>query len=241
MLRVAVFGGNGLLGKEVVKRLNDLSCEKVFSLDIKSSDSCCDQKDCLVLDCNNYQAVIEFISRNKINRIINCSYPRGRTYGENLGDLTNNEVLENFNVHLTSFLNTTRAGFEVFNKNKIMGRIVNLSSIYGVQPPDFSLYPKGSKMTVPLEYCIAKNALTTIANYMLKYFNSPFVVINTVAPGGIFNEQNKEFVKRYKSKNFQKRMLNCGEVADLINYLIIDAPTSIIGQEFLIDDGFTLN
>ena len=240
MNRVVVFGGNGSIGKAVVEILSGSNFCKVYSADIDLPAVQLNNTSYEIIDCNSFSDVKKFINDKKINRIVNCTYPRTPSYGKKLDSLENSEVLDNVKVHLQSFLNTTRAGCEIFSTKLEQGRIINISSIYGIISPDFSLYPENSGMTVPLEYCIAKGALRSISSYLLKYYNNKYVIINSVAPGGIYADQDSEFVRRYNKKTFSQRMLASHEVANLISYLIVSAPDSINGQEFIIDDGFTL-
>ena len=52
-------------------------------------------------------------------------------------------------------------------------------------------------MTVPIEYAAAKSGLNNLTRHMAKFSKGDNIRINTISPGGILNDQPKEFLEQY--------------------------------------------
>ena len=80
------------------------------------------------------------------------------------------------------------------------GSIINISSIYGLVGPDFSIYPgskyAGKPMGVPAAYAASKGGVIALTKYFASLF-APKIRVNCVTPGGIFDNQPDDFVKKY--------------------------------------------
>ena len=79
------------------------------------------------------------------------------------------------------------------------GSIVNIASTYGVVSPDFTIYD-GTELTSPVAYSAIKGGLINFTRYLASYFGKYGVRVNCVSPGGIFDNQNKVFVKNYEKE-----------------------------------------
>src|SRR3989344_8792483 len=105
------------------------------------------------------------------------------------------------------------------------GSIINLASIYGLVGPDWSLYEQaeyaGKPMGVPAAYAASKGGVITLTKYFASLY-APKVRVNCVTPGGIFDNQNNDFVKKYSAKTMLGRMANSDEVSGALLYLASD-------------------
>jgi NAD(P)-dependent dehydrogenase (short-subunit alcohol dehydrogenase family) len=66
------------------------------------------------------------------------------------------------------------------------------------------------------------------------------IVINNVSPGGIFDKHNKNFVRAYSKFTNNKSMLKVDDIFGIINFLASLQNSKITGQNFIVDDGFSL-
>ena len=85
-------------------------------------------------------------------------------------------------------------------KAKGGGAIINLSSIYGVVAPDFSIY-EGTEMTMPAAYSAIKGGIISLTRYIATYYGGYNVRSNSISPGGIFDNQPESFVEKYTKKH----------------------------------------
>ena len=115
--------------------------------------------------------------------------------------------------------------------------IVNVSSIYGLVGPDYSLY-EGTEMTNPAAYGASKGGLQQITTWLSTVL-APEVRVNTVTPGGVERGQDEGFRKRYEARTPLQRMATEEDVADAISYLLSPQAKYITGHNLVVDGGWT--
>lgn len=140
-------------------------------------------------------------------------------------------------VNATGIFNLTRTIGEVMKKQR-SGSIINVSSIQGIVGPDFTLY-EGTDMDTSPDYFFHKAGLINLTRYFAAKL-APFNVrVNCVSPGGLFNNQNPDFVERYNKKTFLGRMAKGEDIKGAIVFLASDASSYITGANIIIDGGYT--
>ena len=122
---------------------------------------------------------------------------------------------------------------------QMYGSIINIASIYGVVGPDFTVYDETS-MTMPAGYSAIKGGLINLTRYMASYFGSNNIRVNCVSPGGIFDNQDINFVKNYEKKVPLGRMGLPEDIAPSVAFLLSDDSKYITGQNLIIDGGWTI-
>ncbi len=237
---IIVTGGEGLLGKSIINELKNEGA-LVINADINLVDD--------VLNNNYFCDVTDEISvQNLINRIytkfgkidgfVNNAYPRTSDWSDIFEDVKYESWKKNIDLQLNSIFITTK---EVLKLMKIQGfgSIINVSSIYGVIAPDFTIY-EGTNMTMPSAYSAIKGGVISYTRYLASYFGKSGLRINSVSPGGIFNNQNKDFVNNYIKKVPLNRMGKPSDISPAIAFLLSDKASYITGQNLVIDGGFTV-
>jgi NAD(P)-dependent dehydrogenase (short-subunit alcohol dehydrogenase family) len=126
-----------------------------------------------------------------------------------------------------------------FLRNQQKLSLVNISSIYGVITPKFDIYDNTS-ITMPVEYAAIKSAIIHLNRYVTAYVNNSLFRVNSVSPGGIFDDQPIEFLDKYKEQTLGKGMLDIEDVMGTIMFLLSEQSKYINGQNIIVDDGFTL-
>ncbi len=123
------------------------------------------------------------------------------------------------------------------------GSMINLASIYGMVAPDFNLYPKtkykGKTMGVPAGYSASKGGVIALTKHLASLYADQKIRVNCVTPGGIYDQQSKNFVKKYSSKTMLKRMAKKNEVSGALVFLASDLASYITGENIVIDGGLT--
>lgn len=118
------------------------------------------------------------------------------------------------------------------------GSIVNVGSIQGVVGPDFALYD-GLGMDPAPDYYIHKGGMLQLTRYAAAKLGPHGVRVNTVNPGGFFNDQDPEFVQRYDARTFLGRMANHTDLKGPIVFLASDASAYVTGATLAVDGGYT--
>lgn len=121
------------------------------------------------------------------------------------------------------------------------GTIVNISSIYGVSGPDQRLYEKddGTRGYKPPSYSATKAALHGFTRYLAAYFAGTKVRVNTLTLGGVFNNHDEQFTKRYNARVPMGRMMKLEEVGGPLLLLCSDASSYMTGANLVVDGGWT--
>lgn len=245
-----VTGGVGLIGTEITNALADTGA-KVVILDInpgkakelqqKLNDEGKDVET-EMFDVTNLSEVEKNIDnlRKKYGSIdvwVNAAYPRTSDWGTKVEELTVNSWQKNVDMHLNSYCWISRKICLVMAKQN-SGSLINFGSIYGVVGNDFTIY-EGTGMNPPLAYSAIKGGIINLSRYLASYFGKNNVRVNTICPGGIFDNQNETFVKNYSNKTLLKRMGNPDEIASAVLFLASDASSYITGVTLMVDGGWT--
>jgi NAD(P)-dependent dehydrogenase (short-subunit alcohol dehydrogenase family) len=123
------------------------------------------------------------------------------------------------------------------------GSIVNICSIYGILSPNHSVYEyknkEGKGWYKPVVYSISKSALLNLTRYLATYWAKKRVRVNTVTPGGIFNNQDEQFIEEYTKRIPIGRMANPDELSGAIVFLASDASTYMTGANMVVDGGWS--
>lgn len=248
--KILVAGAGGLLGSKIVTfaleqgaqviaaDINvDLMKEKLFlqEVDLKKPNIVLQE-----LDVNNEQSVKDFFAKqNNITGAVNSTYPRNKTYGSHFFEVSLDSFNENLALHLGSAFLFTQQCAAYFKDKKQPFSLVNISSIYGVIAPKFSIYDNTS-MTMPVEYAAIKSAVLHLNKYAVSYVNDSRFRINSVSPGGLFDNQPEAFLDAYKKSTHGEGMLDVEAVIGSILFLLSEQSMFVTGQNIVVDDGFSL-
>tara|TARA_B100001093_G_C26599082_1_gene915056 strand:- start:529 stop:909 length:381 start_codon:yes stop_codon:yes gene_type:complete len=119
------------------------------------------------------------------------------------------------------------------------GCIVNISSIYGSLAPDFSIYD-GTEMTMPAAYSVIKSGVNNFTRYLASYYGPKQIRVNSISPGGVFDNQNKTFVANYIKKVPLGKMATPKDIAPSVSFLLSDEAKYITGHNLVIDGGWSI-
>lgn len=146
------------------------------------------------------------------------------------------EFQEVINVNLVGlFLLTQQAIRKMKSQNN--GKIINIASIYGVKSSDPRIYGDSGRNNSEV-YSMTKASVINFTKYLAAHYASYNIQINSISPGGIFNNQAEEFVKNYVYKTPANRMGQPEDLLGAIELLSSDNSSYINGQNIIIDGGF---
>jgi len=174
----------------------------------------------------------------RIDAVVNNAYPRNPRYGAKLEDVTYADFAENVSLHLGGYFLTAQR-FAAFFVQQGRGNVVNMGSIYGVVAPRFDIYA-GTAMTMPVEYSVIKAGIIHLTRYMAQYFKAKGIRVNALSPGGVWADQQADFVKKYSAHAAGGRMLEPTDLTGALIFLLAPASGHVTGQNIVVDDGWTL-
>lgn len=250
---VVIIGGAGLIGQEFVRAvienngkvviadLNEEIAKEIkdnISKELKSTNVYFEKVD--ISSAESVSSLISLVDKKhgKIDALVNTAFPRNKNYGNHFFDVN----LEDFNFHLNlnvgGYFLTSQKFSEYFVKQGY-GNIINIASIYGVVAPRFEIY-EDTTMTTAVEYVAIKAGLIHLSKYIAKYLKGKNIRVNCISPGGIFDNQDKIFLREYKTKCLNKGMLDAKDMKGTLVFLLSDNSKYINGQNIIVDDGFVL-
>lgn len=211
---VFVTGGSGLLGSRFIKSLSlDYS---VYNLDLPDFD---------VTDKQSLTRAIELYGVPY--GLVNCAaidFPPGsedvdfmKVMAVNVGGVK--QCCELFGLSMEA---------------QGDGAIINIASIYGMVSPDQRIYRDFLK---PVSYGASKAAVINMTKYYATLYHN--VRVNCVSLGGVSNNQDAEFVKKYCERVPMGRMARKDEYNGLIRFLLSDGASYMTGSNVVADGGYT--
>lgn len=228
---IIVFGGSGLIGREVVKDI-----EKKGGIAINADINSDDYK----VDITNNDDIKNLFKKvfdkyGKIDGVVNSAYPRTKDWGNKLEDVQFESWQKNVDMQLNPIITITQEGLKYMKEGS---SFVNFGSIYGVCGNDFTIY-EGTGGTSPAAYPAIKAGIINFTRYLASYVGHKGIRANCVSPGGVFDNQNPIFVKNYSHRSPLKRMARAEEMAPAVSFLLSDEASYITGHNLMVDGGWS--
>lgn len=249
---VVVTGGAGLLGRSFVRAVAEqggvavVADRDVHAATLVASEVARDfpgRAEVAELDITDDSSVRQLVAslrerHGRVSAVVNNAYPRNPHYGRRLEDVTYADFCENLSMHVGGYFLVSQQFGALFREQR-GGAIVNMGSIYGLVAPRFEVY-RGTAITMPVEYAAIKSSITHLTRYFAQYFKADGVRVNTISPGGIYDNQDPAFVAAYSAFAGTGRMLAASAVAGVLVFLLSDLAASVTGQNIVVDEGWTL-
>lgn len=250
---VVIAGAAGLLGMTfaecVASRgatviLADLDIERLNQFKNQvDNKSVADKLDVIRLDITSKKSIGELIDlvslkHKKIDAVVNATYPKNSNYGRSIEDVEYVDFCENLSLHLGGYFLLAQQSCIYFRKQG-HGNLINIASIYGTMVPRFDVY-QNTNMTMPVEYAAIKSGVIQLTRYFSKYYKNFRIRVNSLSPGGIFDDQSEQFLKAYEAHCAMKGMLDPKDLNGALLFLLSDDSKYINGQNLIVDDGFSL-
>lgn len=236
---IIVTGGNGLIGKEIVAHLKSHGAKVVIAEINVKTDLNKGIVECDITDPESVKNLIKLILKKhgRIDGLVNNAYPRTSDWGKNFENVEYSSWQKNVDMQLNSVFLMCKNVLAQMAKQK-SGSIVNVASIYGVVGNDFTVY-EGTDIVSNPAYSAVKGGMINFTRYLASYFGKDKIRVNCISPGGVFDNQNKIFVKNYEKKVPLKRMAKPSEIAPSVTFLLSDESSYITGHNLLVDGGWT--
>lgn len=177
-----------------------------------------------------------------IDFLINCA-GGAVTFG-NFVELTNEDWIETYALNVLSIVNFTRTTIQYLKKSS-SGRIINITSLTGLQPGLFNPH-----------YAAAKAAAINLNKYLANYYAKDRILVNTVCAGPIHTSAWNDIIGHVSKKRFisfqetsdqmeeeEKKKIPLGrlgepeDIANLVTFLVSSQASWITGSCILIDGG----
>jgi len=237
---ILVTGGSGLLGQAFI---NDIKSRGGIALNADvtvETDENAGTLQCDVTSDADLNLAVEYILKNygRIDGLVNNAYPRTADWGTPFEEINPVSWRKNVDMQLNSYVFLCQQVIPLMKKQG-GGSIVNIASIYGVVGNDPNLYIQDN-MTPPAAYSAIKGGLINFTKYLAALYGKKGIRVNCVSPGGIFDKQPQNFVKKYKERVPLGRMGKPEDIAPSVSFFLSDEANYITGQNLLVDGGWTI-
>ncbi len=216
--------------KEAVLALNK-NYEKVFAYELD------------VTKKENWLALLAEIKNTfgRIDILINNAGFTNQSKSTGFDASFENFSLEDWNAIMQVNLTGTFLGCQVIGKHMLenqYGSIINMASLYGVVSPHHTIY-EGTGISQPVAYSVSKHGVIGLTKYVATLWAAKGVRVNSITPGGIFNEHTGLFLERFEQLNPIGRMSDKSELRGAVVFLASDASSHVIGHNLIVDGGWT--
>lgn len=128
-------------------------------------------------------------------------------------------------------------------KETMRGKIINVSSMYGVVAPQFEVYDQFPQFLNPPHYGAAKAGIIQLTKYYASYLGNLGINVNTVTPGpfpSLSVQKSEDFLNELKKKTCLNKIGTPEDLAGVFVFLASEASNFITGQNIIIDGGWTI-
>jgi NAD(P)-dependent dehydrogenase (short-subunit alcohol dehydrogenase family) len=250
--RALITGAMGGLGKVMADSLAELGADLVLvdrpcsdfdSLSATLSERWDVKVECQACDLEQQAQRTELIawlkSRGQLNILVNNAAFVGASDLQGWSVPFEKQTVETWRraleVNLTAVFDLCQ-GLTPVLKVARGANIINITSIYGMYGPDWSLY-EGTGMSNPAAYGASKGGLIQYTRWLATTI-APNVRVNAISPGGVFRNQPQAFVLRYEAKTPLGRMATEDDFRGVVAYLASDMSKYVTGQNFSVDGGW---
>jgi gluconate 5-dehydrogenase len=123
------------------------------------------------------------------------------------------------------------------------GKIINVSSMYGVVAPQFEVYNEFPEYLNPPHYGAAKAGVIQLTKYYASYLGKYNILVNCVTPGPFPSDTVQEkrgFVEELEKRTILGRVGTPEDLAGAFVFLTSDASSFITGHNLVVDGGWTI-
>lgn len=236
---VLITGGTSVIGQAIIPALTGKGYEVVFTsrkAESRIGNAVCIQAD--LLEENGPEALISELARREIavSHLIN-----------NFRDVDNLKTDKHGEPGKAQWMREYEAAVSVpyalgaaLAKTGTLKSIVNVTSIYGIAAANLNLY-QGDQRLSPIHYNVAKAAEVHLTKEMAVRMAGQNIRVNAVAYGGVKGRASPDFEKTYASLCPFEGMLETGDLAGAILFLLSgEQAGKITGQTIQVDGGWTL-
>ena len=238
---ILVTGGSGFLGSKIVKAFLEFNAN-VYVMDLKLNKKF-KAKYFIKTDLSKKENIDRSFNHLKkknikIHSLINCI----NYHSDNTEEYTGILQSQSYEIFKSSLdINLTSHFYVIKKFSKLMknynSSIINISSIYSFLAPDNDIY-KGTSMGNSAAYSSAKGAINQLTKWFASQL-SPRIRVNCISLGGVFNNQNEKFVKKYSKKVLLKRMAKPNEIVGPVLFLASEMSTYVNGENIIVDGGLS--
>ena len=142
-------------------------------------------------------------------------------------------------TNLKGFFLSCKNFIKYHHKKNLDQRVINIGTIYALHSPHHYIY-KNQNFFSSISYSASKAGIVGMTKWLATKYATENTNFNIVSPAGVFNNQNKKFIKEYSKLIPKEKMASQEQVYSAIKFLISKESDYIVGQDILVDGGFSV-
>ncbi len=232
---VLITGGTGLVGKALISSMN-MAGYKIITTSRQGTPV--DGAETIAVDLladGGAKALVDAVKGLQIDHLINNF--------RDVGNLKTEKGVPSQAQWQREYLSSVVVPYELslaLLDSSTLKSVINITSIYGITAGNLSLY-NGNQAAAPIHYNVSKAAEIHLSREMAVRLADKGVRVNAIAYGGIKGRADTDFEKRYAALCPQQGMLEAGDLAGSVLYLLSDqASGRVTGQVLQVDGGWTI-
>jgi NAD(P)-dependent dehydrogenase (short-subunit alcohol dehydrogenase family) len=122
------------------------------------------------------------------------------------------------------------------------GNIINVASTYALISPNQNLYDYNNGKNIkykPVDYIVSKSFIPNFTRYIATFYAKKNIRCNAIAPHGILNNHDENFLKNFSELSPIGRMCEVEELHGAFKFLADDESKYMTGSILVIDGGWT--
>jgi NAD(P)-dependent dehydrogenase (short-subunit alcohol dehydrogenase family) len=245
---ILLTGGAGLYGRGLAATLAETGCKLVLaSRNVDALQKVADEENknghqvtALPLDQGEPESIQKLLAAilerfGRIDGLVNNAVSRPM---KDLNDPVE-AWAESMRINATGLFAITRA-FADQMAEQGGGSIVNIGSIQGMVGVEPNLYKGTELSTTPSpDYYFHKGGMLNFTRYFASAYGDRGVRVNTLSPGGFYNNQPEAFLERYENKTMLGRMADSTDLGGPVVFLLSDAAKYVTAANLAVDGGYT--
>ena len=176
----------------------------------------------------------------KLNILVNNAYAGG---AGSIETATSQNFRDSYEIAVTSAFLMIKNSLSFMKNLKDENKsIINISSMYGVVSPDFSIYENEQSYNPPF-YGAAKAALIQLSKYTAANLSKYQIRVNTITPGAFPSpeaQKNEKLLAGINDRNLMRRPGRPSELRGPIAFLASPASSYVTGSNLIVDGGWTV-
>lgn len=190
-----------------------------------------------------YDAVLSQVDR--LHAVVNNSQVKPPGFYSSFERFTRESLRATLEGNTIGFAESCRFACQHFRQHG-GGVIVNVASIYGIVGADQRIYDGVTNpysdtepFSSPVGYAVSKAGVVQLTRYLAAYYRNSGIRVNTLTPGGVFDDHDERFTRNYSERTLLGRMAERTEYNGALQFLLSDASSYMTGANLVVDGGWT--